>query len=71
MTIKYTHFKHYERGVPNTAPNATSKYRNCMHCGSTAHWTAFNRAGTLRLAVRLCDDHADTAREINARGSAA
>lgn len=70
MTAKYTNFKHYERGVPNTAPNATSKYRNCMHCGSTAHWTAFNRTGTLKLQVRLCNEHNAEARAINTRRKA-
>lgn len=67
MSAKYTNFKHFEKGVPNRDPKSTAKYRNCMHCGSTAHWTAFNRTGTLKLDVRLCNEHNLVARAINKR----
>jgi hypothetical protein len=65
---RYITFKFYERGVPNTS-GTKAKYRNCMHCGSTAHWTAVYKNG-MALGVRFCGEHADTAREINARRNA-
>jgi hypothetical protein len=62
----YISFKNYEKGVPNTDRSLKAKYRTCMHCTSIAHWTAVHKNG-MTLAVRFCNEHADTARAINAR----
>ncbi len=67
---KYVNFKFYKRGVPNTDRSSKAKYRTCLNCDTRAYWTAISRSGSLRLEVRLCEDHNLVARAINERRKA-
>jgi hypothetical protein len=69
MSVRYVNFSHFKRGVPNDNPNSKAKYRNCMHCGSRAHWTAEQKNNKFVLSVRLCEEHKLVADEINERRS--
>jgi hypothetical protein len=62
MSAKYTHFKTYKRGVKRENGNG----RLCMHCTLDATTTAILHTGKFEMTVAVCDDHANTMRDINA-----